>query len=281
MRVLSIQSQTVLGHVGNSIAAFAMQRLGVETLAVPTLVYSNHPGYGAHRGRAFAGEEIDALVAGVEEQGALAGCDAVLSGYLAERSTGEAVLRAIGRVRTANPNAFYCCDPVLGDAPKGLYVPKELAEFIRDRLVAESEVLTPNCFELGWLTGQSVKTPATIFAAARPLTAGKPRFVLVTSVPTSDRTIGLMLVTPDGGWATTTPKRIFQRPPHGGGDLTAAVFLAQLLRTQDPVAALAATAGAVYAVFAATQSSEGELALITAQNALASPPTSYPVERIA
>lgn len=279
MRVISIQSQTVVGRVGNSMAGFALQRLGVDAMLVPTLVYSNHPGLGEPRGRAFSGTEIDALIAGAEEQDALTGCDAVLSGYFAELDTGEAVARAVGRVRAANPNAFYCCDPVLGDAPKGLYVQKPVAEFIRDRLVAEAEVITPNCFELGWLTGKSVANPALVLAAAGPLVAAKPRFVLVTSLPTGDRTTGMMLVTPDGAWVVSTPKRIFQRPPNGGGDLTAAVFLAQLLKSQDPVAALSATAGAVYAVYAATLPGDSELALITAQNALATPPTSFPVEK--
>ncbi len=51
MTILSIQSAVAHGHVGNAAAVFPLQRLGFEVWPVNTVHLSNHPGYGAWRGR--------------------------------------------------------------------------------------------------------------------------------------------------------------------------------------------------------------------------------------
>ena len=45
MTILTISSQVLFGHVGNSVADFALRRLGFEVVAVPTVILSNHKGY--------------------------------------------------------------------------------------------------------------------------------------------------------------------------------------------------------------------------------------------
>ena len=49
-KVLSISSQVVYGHIGNSAAAFVLQRMGHDVMAVPTIILSNRPGYKAIQG---------------------------------------------------------------------------------------------------------------------------------------------------------------------------------------------------------------------------------------
>src|SRR5829696_5493969 len=115
MNLLSIQSHVAYGHVGNSAAVFALQRLGVEVWPIHTVQFSNHPGYGAWRGRVFDRAAIEDVVAGIAEREALARCDGVLSGYMGSAEIGAAILSAVDRVRAANPEALYCCDPVIGD----------------------------------------------------------------------------------------------------------------------------------------------------------------------
>jgi hypothetical protein len=51
--VISIQSQVVFGHVGNSAAVFPMLAVGLEVAAIPTVIFSNTPDYPPLRGRAL------------------------------------------------------------------------------------------------------------------------------------------------------------------------------------------------------------------------------------
>src|SRR5437763_1962424 len=133
MNILSVQSAVAFGHVGNSAAVFPLQRLGFEVWPVNTVAFSNHPGYGAWRGEICTAALIAELLAGVEERGIFTGCAAVLSGYLGTIETGDALLDAVGKVKRANPNAIYCCDPVIGDRAGGAYVRPGIAAFFRER----------------------------------------------------------------------------------------------------------------------------------------------------
>ncbi len=186
MNVLSIQSHVAYGHVGNASAVFPMQRLGVEVWPVHTVQFSNHTGYGAWRGEVFAAETIRDVVRGVGERGALARCDAVLSGYMGSAAIGEAILEAVAAVRAENPAALYCCDPVLGDTEEGVYVRPGITEFMRERAVPAADILTPNQFELNLLTGLPSGTLDEARAAIAALQARGPRVVVVTSAATAE-----------------------------------------------------------------------------------------------
>ena len=122
VNILSIQSHVAYGHVGNSAAVFALQRLGCEVWPVHTVQFSNHTGYGAWTGEVFAAGAIEGVVSGIAERGVLASCDGVLSGYVGSLETGAAILDAVGRVKAANPGAVYCCDPVIGNRARGVFV---------------------------------------------------------------------------------------------------------------------------------------------------------------
>src|SRR5919202_1436301 len=178
MNVLSVQSWVAYGHVGNAAALLPMQRLGVEVWAVNTVQFSNHPGHGDWRGQVFAGEAVREVLAGIEARGVLPACDGVLSGYLGDMGVGEAVLDAVARVRAANARALYCCDPVIGDMDRGVYVRPDIPEFMRARAVPAANVVTPNHFELELLAGRAVRDAADLKAAVAAVHALGPRSVL-------------------------------------------------------------------------------------------------------
>src|SRR3954452_7573125 len=167
--ILSIQSWVCYGHVGNSAAVFPLQRLGFEVWAVDTVQFSNHTGYGAWRGRVFEATHIAELIDGIAERGVLGACDAVLSGYMGDAALGEAILDAVRRVKAANPRALYCCDPVIGDVGRGVFVRPGIAEFLRDRAVPAADIVTPNHFELERLVGREVATVEEAIDAAREI----------------------------------------------------------------------------------------------------------------
>src|SRR3954452_15162505 len=162
--VLSIQSHVVYGHVGNSAVVFALQRLGREVWPIDTVQFSSHAGYPGWRGEAFAPALIGECLAGLDAIGALSGCAGVVTGYLGRPETAVAALDAVAAVRARNAGAVYACDPVIGDAGRGVYVSAGVPEFFRDHALAAATIVSPNAFELSWLTGRATTTKANAVA---------------------------------------------------------------------------------------------------------------------
>lgn len=280
--ILSIQSSVAYGHVGNSAATFPLMRMGVEVYPVITVHFSNHTGYGAWRGPLLAASDVADVVRGIDERGALSRVDAVLSGYQGGADVGAVILEAVDLVRSRNPAAIYCCDPVLGDVDRGIYVRPGIPELMRDTVVPAAQIITPNQFELAYLTGQPTDTVPEVLAAAEAARALGPDTVLVTSVVhrgAAEGTIDMIAVTGAGAWSVTTP--LLPRTFTGAGDLTAATFLAELLATGSVERAVARTAAVVYGVLQVTvNSGTTELQLVAAQDEIAAPTRSFPVTRL-
>ena len=268
--VLSVQSRVAYGHVGNAASVFPLQRLGIEAWALDTVAFSNHTGHGKWRGSVVPAAEIAVLFEGIAALGVLPRIDAVLSGYLGEAATGPVLLDIVGQVRKANPAALFCCDPVIGDVDTGSYVTEGIAEFFRDRALALADIVTPNRFELEYLTGRTIANLAEAGEAAAALRALGPGIVLVTSLECAAERIAMLAAGPDGVWAVETPRLPVML--NGCGDVTAALFLARLLRGETLPDALARTAASIYAVIETTMRLERyELALVAAQDELVTP----------
>lgn len=284
--VLSIQSHVVYGHVGNAASVFPLQRLGIEVMALHTVQFSNHPGYGAWTGAVVPAVMVRDLVDGVAARGALARCRAVLSGYMGDAETCGAILDAVGRVQAARADALYCCDPVIGDTGPGVYVRAGVPETIATRAVPAADLLTPNGFELAFLTGQPIRTLAGAVAAAGTLRgrmrAAGPRIVLVTSLAGGDTPADAvdMLVVSDAGAARLRTPRLPQQFS-GAGDATAAMFLAAILAGAAPADALGLAGNAIHAVLDRTMADGArELSLVAAQGAIADPPRRFRPESV-
>ena len=276
MRILSVQSSVAYGHVGNSAAAFPLQRLGHEVWPVLTVHFSNHTGYGRWRGPLLAPSDVADVITGIAERGVLPSCDAVLSGYQGAETVGEVVLDAVAQVKAANPAAVYCCDPVMGDVGRGFFVRPGIPEFMRDRVVPAADVVTPNQFELEYLVDGTVGTVAALLDAADAVRARGPRSVLVTSVRTDeapDDAIEMVAVDDEGAWSVRTP--LLPISVNGAGDVTAALFLAHSL-TDGTRVALERTAATVFGVLAAThESGRREIALVPAQDEIVAPTRTF------
>ena len=282
MAILSIQSSVAYGHAGNSAAVFPLQRLGKEVWPVLTVHFSNHTGYGEWRGPLLTAEDVAAVIRGIEERGVLAECDAVLSGYQGAEDVGAVVLDAVARVKAVRPDAIYCCDPVMGDVGRGMFVRPGIPEFMRTRVVPRADVVTPNHFELDFLTGRASTTLEQLLGNVDRLLAEGPSVALVTSAITDDTpadALDLVAVSRDGAWRTRTPR--LSLAPNGAGDVTAAVLLANLLDGHPLDVALARTTSSVFAVIEATAASGSrELQLVGSQERLAHPRLEFTPERL-
>ena len=271
--ILSIQSSVAYGHVGNSAVTFPLMRIGVEVWPVITVHFSNHAGYESWRGPLLSAADLRDVVRGIDERGVLGQVDAVLSGYQGAEAVGAMILEAVSLVKLRNPAAIYCCDPVLGDEGVGSYVLPGIAEFMRQQVVPAAQIITPNQFELTSLTGLPVSTMEDVLSAADAARGLGPDVVLITSVVRRDAppgTIDMVAVDAEGAWLVSTPR--LPRTFTGSGDVTAAIFLASMLRLRDLPGALAHTTAVIYGLLSITDNlNRAELALVAAQDELIRP----------
>lgn len=261
--ILSIQSDVVRGHVGNGAARFALQRLGIDVWALPTVLLSNHPGHAKFRGETIPAAQLRALIAGLADNGWLERCDGVISGYLGAPDQAAVIAEAVAQVKLANPRALYLCDPVFGD-DAGAYARPGVAEAMARHLVPIADIVAPNRFELSSLTARVVHDAANAVVAARMLGRAE---VLVTSVPMGTGT-GSLVASKTDAYATSTAK--LEGVPHGTGDLMSALYFAARISGAPPREALERAASATNAVIMASLDQD-ELSLIPAQQMLIDP----------
>jgi len=282
VKILSIQSAVAYGHVGNSAAVFPLQRIGVEVLPVYTVNFSNHTGYGAWRGPLIDPADVREVLAGVEDRGVFPEIDVVLSGYQGGEGIADVILDAVARVKAANPNAVYACDPVMGNAKSGCFVAPAIPDLLRDRVVPAADIVTPNQFELGYLTRTEPDTLESTLASVDLVRETGPRTVLVTSVERPDReegTIEMLAVDDAGAWIVQTP--LLPMKANGSGDVTAALFTAHYRETGDAGVALARTTSSVFDLLSLThESGERELQLVEAQEFYAHPRLQFEVRQV-
>jgi pyridoxine kinase len=283
MNILSIQSHVAYGHVGNAAATFSLQRLGVEVWSIHTVQFSNHTGYGAWRGEVFGAALVRELVQGIEERGVLSSCDGVLSGYMGSAEIGGAILDAVSRVKALNGNASYCCDPVIGDFGHGVFVRSGIPEFMRERAVPAADIVTPNHFELDYLSGVASKTIGETGRACAVLQAMGPKTVLVTSLHVEDTpkdSIDLLACGSDGRFRVRTP--LLDISVNGAGDAIAALFFFHVLNGGSTADALSKAASSIFGLLKRTQEAGArEIELVAAQKELVRPSRVFPPEALA
>lgn len=282
MHILSIQSQVVFGHVGNSAATFPLQCLGHEVWSVPTAILSNHAGYPDVGGQVLPPEILSDLLRGLGHRGVFSNCDLMLTGYLGNLDIAALVMQTVGHVRAANPDMIYCCDPVMGDDGSGVYVDAALPDHFRATALPVADVTTPNLYELSLLCGlepgglkaapvrEIVKVGRKLLAHMRP-----GAVVMVTSAEYREldpMRAAVVAFRDSEAWCVETPRLVFASEPHGAGDLLSALF-ATSVATRCPLAgALEDSVAAVFAILSETARRGGaELELVAARDAIAPP----------
>jgi pyridoxine kinase len=282
MNILSIQSHVAYGHVGNASAVFPMQRLGVEVWPIHTVQFSNHTGYGAWKGRVFDGPAIEELLDGIDDRGVLPRCDGVLSGYMGSADIGNAILSAVARVRAANPAALYCCDPVIGDVGRGVFVRPGIPEFMKEQAVPAADIITPNHFELDYLSGIATQTLASIKEAIAAVQLLGPKVVLVTSVETRETpSDAIDLIAAEGVrvYRVRTPK--LSLSVNGAGDAIAALFFVHYARSRSVAMALGEASASVHGILRRTaEEGSREILTVAAQDEFVRPTHRFEVEEV-
>lgn len=251
-------------------------------MLVPTVLFGRRPARGQPPGGGPVEDTVfRGMLEGVEAHGLFGLFDTVITGYFASadqvRAAAGAIdaIRAAGRAGAFGPALTVVIDPIMGDAPDGLYVREEVAAAIAAELLPRANLLTPNLWELGRLTGLQAETPAAVAAAARTL--GRP--VLVTSVPAGAGRIGAVYA--DEVQALLFSHAELPGTPNGTGDVVAAVLAATIV---DGAPAAEAAAAAIRAVaecaFAAAEWRAPELPIVALGARLRTPSAEVAVERL-
>ncbi|WBU27902.1 pyridoxal kinase [Rhodopseudomonas palustris] len=268
--IISIQSQVVHGHVGNSAAVLPMQAHGLNVAAVPTTLLSNHPGLGSTRGRVLDAELVGELLRGIEERGLIETSRYIVSGYLGSRANGEVVAAFVNQARQRNPAITYICDPVMGDSHVGVFVPDPVAACICNELVPLADLLTPNHFEAGLIAGHPLATWPELEAAVDKMQAWRGARVVVTSCRLADTPDdSLENIVFEGGTSTRLPSPRLELAAAGTGDLYTGLLTAGLARNLPLVDAARRAAAIVLDVLKRTMAAgEREMQLASVIDAL-------------
>jgi pyridoxine kinase len=175
-----------------------------------------------------------------------------------------------------------CCDPVVGDAGHGFFVRSGIPELIKEIVVPAANIITPNQFELEYLTGVEIEDLEDALGAADEARRLGPETVLTTSLRRTDAaagTIEMLAVSGEGAWLVGTPMLALE--VNGAGDATAALFLARLLRGETLARALSMTASAVHAVLEETcRTGSREMRLVAAQQSIVEPARRFEARRV-
>lgn len=249
--VIALSSLVARGRVGLRASVPALERMGHEVIAFPTIILSNHFGHAHAAGSEVAPTTLESMLEALDANGWLSGIDAIMTGYLPTPAHVRFAEALAARVCELKPDVLFFCDPILGDAPKGLYVSAEVAAAVRDSLVPLATHLRPNRFELSFLAGRPVDSEADAVAAARAL---EVPVVLASSIPDGSDALANMLITQDAAWVGAVPRQA--GVPHGTGDLLTALFAGHCMWRGDLAKSAGAALGAVAAVIAGSRGFE-------------------------
>jgi pyridoxine kinase len=262
---------------------FPLQRMGVEVWPIHTVQFSNHTGYGSWKGRVFDAGMINEVISGIEQRGVLGQCDGVLSGYMGSADIGGAILDAVRTVKKANPAAKYCCDPVIGDVGRGIFVREGIPEFMKNQAAPAADFITPNHFELDYLSGRVSKSLQQARDAVKAVHNLGPRIILVTSLHTGETpedAIDLLASDERSCFRLRTPKLALTI--NGAGDAIASLFFAHYLRGGNVGEALSRAASSVFGVLLKTaEAGAREIQLVAAQDEIANPSRLFEAEALA
>jgi len=272
---LLLSSQLAASMVGGSLQQRVFNAYGIDTMLVPTVNFARHPGWGDPGGAVTEQPVFDSLLAGIESQGMFNLTDVVLTGYFADVGHVASAARAMEAVRKAprtinglqafSAKPIRIVDPVMGDSPDGLFIAKSVAAAIIDQLLPHADLVTPNLFELGYLTGRTLGDLDSMVRAARSLA----RPVLVSSLPCQGR-IGVMYVDEQQSWLVTHDR--CPKAPHGTGDLLTAAFVSARIRGMDVKSALEQATAATYSIVKrANEWASPELPVVAADDVLKAP----------
>jgi pyridoxine kinase len=241
---LILSSFVAPSRIGGAAQQYVLAAHKIDPVLAPTGRFGRTPARGG-KGEVTSPDVFRRMLGDIEADALFGMVDLIITGHFSDPEQVEIAAGVIERVRTAERSDAWgarplvLVDPVLGDAPNGLYVKYEVAQAVEDRLVPVADWITPNLWELAFLADKQIETAADARDAVRSL--GKP--ALVTSAPAGVGETGLLYVDKEEAVLFAHPRH--ETAPNGTGDLVTASFGAGLVEGRDPREAAERSARAV------------------------------------
>lgn len=279
---LILSSFVAASRIGGAAQQYVLAAHKIDPVLAPTVMFGRTPARGG-KGEVTQPDVFRRMLGDIEADALFGMVDLIITGHFSTPEQVEIAAGVVERVRDAERSngggpghrPLVIVDPILGDAPKGLYVQYEVAEQVEERLVPLADWITPNLWELGFLTDRPVETAVQARDAARAL--GRP--ALITSAPAGPDEIGLLYVDAEEAVLFAHPR--LDSAPNGTGDLVTASFGAGLVEGMAPRdAAQRAARAAKMAVDAAKAWRTTELPIVAIADRLANPDAEVRTETV-
>ena len=277
---LILSSFVAASRIGGAAQQYVLAAHKIDPVLAPTVMFGRTPARGG-RGEVTSPDVFRRMLGDIEADALFGMVDLIITGHFSDPEQIEIAAGVIGRVRNTErsqawgPRPLVLVDPVLGDAPQGLYVKYEVAQAVEEQLVPLADWITPNIWELAFLSDRQIDTAAQARDAARAL--GKP--ALITSAPARDGEIGLLYVDKEEAVLFAHPRR--ERAPNGTGDLVTASFGAGLVEGKDPRDAAERAARAVAETLLVAQAWKSlELPIVALADRIVNPKAEVRIETL-
>jgi pyridoxine kinase len=272
---LILSSFVSASRIGGAAQQYVLAAHRIDPVLAPTVMFGRSPAKGA-KGEVTAPDVLKRMLGDIEADALFGMVDLVITGHFSLPEQVDIAADVLTRVRhAAERQPVVVVDPIMGDAPKGLYVKPEVAGAVAARLVPLADWITPNAWELSHLAQAPVTDAKSAAAAARKL--GRP--ALVTSVPVGPNEIGLLFAQDDQ--AVLFAHERVDQAPNGTGDLVTASFGAGLIEGLAPAMAAERAARAVTEAVQASQAwRTPDLPLVAIAERLVRPTAEVRIERL-
>lgn len=277
---LILSSFVAASRIGGAAQQYVLAAHKIDPVLAPTVMFGRTPARGG-RGEVTQPDVFRRMLGDIEADALFGMVDLIITGHFSDPEQVEIAAGVIERVRTTERSDAWgarplvLVDPILGDAPSGLYVKYEVADAVEKRLIPLADWITPNLWELAFLTDRQIDTAEQARDAVRAL--GCP--ALVTSVPARDGEIGLLYVDKEEAVLFAHPK--LDNPPNGTGDLVTASFGAGLVEGRDPRDAAERAARAVAeTVIACKAWKSRDLPIVRLADRIVNPTAEVRIERL-
>ena len=265
-KILSIHSSVMIGFVGNSVVLPVLTKLGHQPIAINTVSLPAHPGYGIAAGGPTPAEHVEDFLFALSQLDQLPAINHILTGYMGTTEQIDVIAKTIQEWCKAQPKGIYVYDPVLGDNDR-LYIDPRIAAAMQSKLLPLATIVTPNQFELGYLTGITINNQDSAIRAANDLLEqySELQTVIVTGVEDDSELADLLISRDDA--PLIEPALAGGKNVSGGGDLLTALLIGYLASGYKQADAFFRASKQAQKVLAASSTSR-ELALYENLNAL-------------
>jgi len=247
--ILSIQSSIVYGRVGNSAAVPIHAIFGHETLRVDSVVLATHPGIKQATKFITPCNQIHCLLDELTKIMRSDEIDAIQTGYLGKVEQIDIICPFIKR----HSQSLYVYDPVFGDNG-ALYVDEVLAIKSKKKLLPLANIITPNMFELSYISEIDVTDINTAIEASKVIQANGTKWVLSTGIFSTKNEVADILVGPK-------TIDIFRQKRQrlgisGAGDTLAAILTSLLVSGETVPSAVKKACSITHSLIKLSQSSQ-------------------------